>query len=260
MQVRDAVCVVTGAASGLGAATAAHLESLGGRVAWLDARPPSTDQSEDRLVLGVDVCDERAMEDGFARIADALGPIRILVNCAGVLGPAQVAKRAKDGSYWPRDLEVFRRVIEVNLIGVFNTMRLFAAAAAALPPLADSERGVIVNTASIAAEDALSGQVAYGASKGAVAALSLPAARELASLGVRVVSISPGVFATGMYEVIPEHTRRELIADVPFPRRPGHPHEFARMVEAVISNPMLNGCNIRLDGAARMREPRTARV
>lgn len=257
MKIEDSVCVVTGAASGLGWATAHRLAMLGAKVGWMDLKEPEVpdDVRGHCQSLAVDVTDAAGLEQAFAGIAASLGIPRILVHCAGILGPAQVAKRSKDGHVRARDLETFSRVLDVNIVGTFNALRLFSQWVVTLPPLEGGERGVAVCTASVAADEALSGQAAYGASKGAVTAMMLPFAREMAPWGVRAMSISPGVFDTGMYSVIPPETRASLDADTPFPSRPGQPEEFARLAEAIILNPMLNGSGIRIDGATRMQEP-----
>ncbi|MBS0366335.1 MAG: SDR family oxidoreductase [Proteobacteria bacterium] len=257
MQVCGSLCVVTGAGSGLGRATLEHLEALGGRVAGLDLRVEAirTERSADRYVRAVDVTSGPDLEAAFDEIERTLGTPRVLINCAGVLGSARVAKRDREGRIRPRDLAAFARVLEINLIGTFNAIRLFAARASVAPAQAHGERGVIVSTSSIAAEEALSGQTAYGASKGAVAAMTLPLARELGRFGIRVLDIKPGVFRTALYEDIPETTRASLNEDIPFPSRPGEPAEFARLIEHLITNTMLNGTGVRIDGGARMREP-----
>jgi NAD(P)-dependent dehydrogenase (short-subunit alcohol dehydrogenase family) len=258
MQIKDSIAVVTGAASGLEQATVQMLANGGARVAAIDlAQPHSADPRV--LALAADVSDAAAMEAAFARATAELGVPGILVNCAGVLGPARVFRidKATDKPV-PRELDAFRRVIDINLVGTFNAVRLFAQGLAADAPDADGnteDRGVIVNTASVAAFEALSGQAAYGSSKAGVASMTLPLARELARLGIRVMAVAPGTFETGMYTDIPEHTRRTLVADVPFPRRAGRPDEFAHMVRALIENQMMNGSVVRIDGAVRMREP-----
>ena len=259
MLISDQIAVVTGAGSGLGRATAQMLLQAGARVAAIDLQAPApAEPHADRfLALSGDVSDEADMEAAFAAIRSRWEPARILVNCAGILGPARVFRIDKaTGRAEARPLDTFRRVIDVNLVGTFNTLRLFAhALAQAEPCTADGERGVIINTASIAAHEALSAQAAYGASKAGVASKTLPLARELARYGIRVSTLAPGTFETGIYEIVPSHTRRTLIDDVPFPKRPGQPAEFAHMVRALIENPMMNGCVVRIDGGVRMREP-----
>ncbi len=289
MQIRDSIALVTGAGSGLGQATVDMLVAGGARVAAIDvARPTAAPQdapdARGVLWLEADVSNAEAMEAAFARVTATWGVPTVLVNCAGVLGPARVFRTdSATGRVLPRDLESFRRVIDINLVGTFNAVRLFAAglsttqpamqpathapsgpADAPLPSGADGagddeallvERGVIINTASVAAFEALSGQAGYGASKAGVASMTLPLARELARWGIRVLAVAPGTFATGMYLHIPEHTRRTLVADVPFPRRAGQPDEFAHLVRALIENPMMNGTGVRIDGGVRMREP-----
>jgi 3-hydroxyacyl-CoA dehydrogenase / 3-hydroxy-2-methylbutyryl-CoA dehydrogenase len=256
MRIESQVAVVTGAGSGLGAGTVRMLARAGCRVAALDLQPQgiqalAAEFADAVLPIEIDVCDGPQMEAAFERAAARWGEARILVNCAGVLGVGTLLKR--NGS--PRELDAFRRVIDINLIGTFNAIRVFAARLHAQPPLEGGERGVIVNTASIAAYEALSGQAAYGSSKGAVAGMTLPLARELARYGIRAMSIAPGSFATAMFAVVPQHTQRTLLDDVPFPPRAGTPEEYAQLVRAIVENPMLNGEVIRIDGAVRMREP-----
>jgi len=262
MQVRDSIAVVTGAASGLGRATLDMLRQHGARVVAIDLPEAlsALPAAPDLLPLGGDVADAAAMEQAFAQLRAQWGTPRILVNCAGVLGPARVFRRDRhSGRFVPREMEAFRRVIAINLTGTFNTLRLFCEALVQAGAGADGqEHGVVVNTASVAAYEALSAQTAYGASKAGVASMTLPLARELARYGIRVVALAPGTFETGMYDVIPDHTRRTLIEDVPFPPRPGRPEEFAHMVRAVLENSMMNGCVVRIDGSVRMREPQAA--
>lgn len=260
MQMKDAVAVVTGAASGLGRATVDMLIEQGARVAAIDLEGPALDalaHLPNIFVFPGDVSSAPDMEAVFARVQSAWGTPCILVNCAGVLGPARVFLRDKaTGRVVPRSMQSFRRVIAINLTGTFNTIRLFAQGLAQAGSAGDGqEQGVIINTASVAAYEALSAQTAYGSSKAGVASMTLPLARELARYGIRVVALAPGTFETGMYDMIPEHTRRTLIDDVPFPNRPGRPAEFAHMVRAVIENQMMNGSVVRIDGAVRMREP-----
>lgn len=266
MRIEGKVAVVTGAASGLGEAATRMLVASGATVAAMDANREALSRfAEERDLAGrlmtrvLDVCDEAAMNQAFADIGAAWGPPRILVACAGILGPARVVRIDREtGLARPRELDAFRRVIEVNLVGTFNPVRLLAAGVANAPAAdGDEERGVIVTTSSVAAYEGLSAQAAYAASKAGVAAMTLPLARELARYGIRVVAVAPGTFRTGMYEVVPPHTRDQLIEDVPFPTRPGDPAEFAHMVRALIENPMMNGSVVRIDGAVRMREPPT---
>lgn len=263
MQIEGTVAVVTGAASGLGRATVRRLVAQGARVAALDLAGAPLDAlaaAQPVLAIGGDVSAASDMEAAFAQVRAALGLPRILVNCAGVLGSARVFRTDKaTGRLVPRELEVFRRVIDINLVGTFNTIRLFAEGLSDDHAADGEDRGVIVNTASVAAYEALSAQAAYGSSKAGVASMTLPLARELARFGIRVVALAPGTFETGMYEVVPTHTRRTLIDDVPFPPRPGRPEEFAHMVQALIENGMMNGSVVRIDGAVRMREPTAAR-
>lgn len=250
MDLRDQVAVVTGAASGLGKATAAALAGAGARVALLDLDGEAVARAAAEVGGGrgfaLDVADAAAAEALWPEIA-ALGPARVLVNCAGVAPAGRIVGR--DG---PMPLREFERAVRVNLVGTFNLMRLAAAAMAGLEPDAGGERGVIVNTASVAAFEGQVGQAAYAASKGGVASLTLPAARELAASGVRVVAIAPGLFATPMLLGLPEKVRAGLAAAVPFPARLGAPAEYAALVLHVLANPMLNGTVLRLDGALRM--------
>jgi NAD(P)-dependent dehydrogenase (short-subunit alcohol dehydrogenase family) len=187
------------------------------------------------------------MTAAFAAARAAHGPVRVLVNCAGIADGRRVVGR--DG---PSPLADFERIIRVNLVGTFNMMRLAAAEMSAAEPLADGERGVIVSTASVAAFEGQIGQAAYSASKGGVAALTVPVARELAQHGIRVVAIAPGLFMTPMVAALPDEVRNGLAASIPFPRRLGRPEEYAALVAHIVDNPFLNGEVIRLDGALRM--------
>lgn len=263
MKIDGQLAVVTGAGSGLGSATARMLAKRGARVIAMDASQQALDSltadvsmREALQPLCLDVTEADAMEQAFERIRVEQGTPRILVTCAGILGPARVFRIDKTtGRFTSRSLEAFRRVIEVNLIGTFNAVRLFAAGLAGETAAGGQDNGVIVTTASVAAYEALSGQAAYGSSKAGVASMTLPLARELARFGIRVVSLAPGTFRTAMYEHVPAHTRERLIADVPFPTRPGEPEEFADMVCALVGNQMMNGSVVRIDGGVRMREP-----
>ena len=250
MELTGHAAIVTGGGSGLGAATAERLAAEGCRVSVLDrdtARAQAVAARIGGLALTCDVADPASAERAVAEAAAAHGPARILVNCAGVGTAGRIVGR--DG---PLPLEAFERVVRVNLIGTFNLLRLAAAGMSTLDPLAGGERGVIVNTASVAAFDGQIGQAAYAASKGGVASLTLPAARELARFGVRVLTIAPGLFKTPMFEGLPEDVQRSLGESVPFPPRLGRPEEFAALVMTCITNPFLNGETIRLDGALRM--------
>jgi NAD(P)-dependent dehydrogenase (short-subunit alcohol dehydrogenase family) len=252
MRVQGNSFVVTGAGSGLGLATAGHLVGQGARVAIIDidamkGERAAEDLGEGTIFIAADSADERQGARAIGMVENALGPLRGLVNCAGVVHAERVAGRHK-----PHDLQSFERVIRVNLLGVFNMMRLAIAAMRANDPLETGERGVVINTASIAAFDGQVGQAAYAASKGGVAAMTLPVARELGPLGIRVMCIAPGVFATPMMAKMPEEVKRGLGELAPFPSRLGEPAEFAALVQHVIENPYLNGEVIRLDGAMRM--------
>jgi NAD(P)-dependent dehydrogenase (short-subunit alcohol dehydrogenase family) len=252
MLIRGKTFIVTGGGSGLGAATVRMLIDEGGRivVADLDAEAGNAIASE----LGQDVrsihADVANAEDGARVVAtalDAFGGLHGLVNCAGVAPAEKILGR--DG---PHRLESFARAISINLIGTFNMIRLAASAIETQEPDADGERGVIVNTASVAAFEGQVGQAAYSASKGGVAAMTLPLARELARYGIRVVAIAPGIFETPMMAGMPADVRDALGSSVPFPPRLGRPGEFAALVRHICENSMLNGEVIRLDGALRM--------
>ncbi len=250
MRLRGLGAIVTGGGSGLGAATATALAEAGMRVAVLDREEERARAVAERIggvAFALDVADGPAAERLFPAICEAAGGPRLLVNCAGIAPAGRIVGR--DG---PLPLAAFEQVIRVNLLGTFNTMRLVAHAMAALEPLEEGERGLIVNTASVAAFEGQIGQAAYAASKGGVASLTLPAARELASRGIRVVAIAPGLFATPMLLGMPEPVQASLAASVPFPARFGRPEEYASLVLEIARNPMLNGCVLRLDGALRM--------
>jgi NAD(P)-dependent dehydrogenase (short-subunit alcohol dehydrogenase family) len=250
MDVRGQAAIVTGGGSGLGGATAAELAKAGAKVAVLDVNESAAREVAGKLGgIGIkcDVTDSASAEAALAEARNKHGAARVLVNCAGV----GVAKRiiGRDG---PMPLEEFDRVIRVNLIGSFNMMRLAAADMAKLEPLKDGERGVIVSTASVAAFEGQIGQAAYSASKGGIVSLTMPAARELAQVGVRVLAIAPGIFSTPMLRALPQDVQASLGASVPFPKRLGGPEEFADLVMHIVRNCYLNGEVIRLDGALRM--------
>jgi NAD(P)-dependent dehydrogenase (short-subunit alcohol dehydrogenase family) len=252
MQIEHAVFLISGGASGLGLATARELVGQGGQVLLLDINEQAGLQALAELgasarFVRADITRE---EDGHAAVAQALaafGALHGLVNCAGIAPAEKVLGR--NGAH---ALDSFRRTVEVNLIGSFNLLRLAAEAMAQNTPNAGGERGVIINTASVAAFDGQMGQTAYAASKGGVAALTLPAARDLARSGIRVMCIAPGVFETPMMAGMPQEVRDSLAANVPFPPRLGRPDEYAALVRHIVENPMLNGEVIRLDGALRM--------
>jgi NAD(P)-dependent dehydrogenase (short-subunit alcohol dehydrogenase family) len=242
--------LVTGGASGLGAATARKLAVAGAKVALLDvsmdaARAVAAEIGG--IAVACDVADAGSTETAIAEARSKHGAARILLNCAGV-GPAKRIV-GRDG---PMPLADFERVIKVNLIGTFNAMRIAGADMATLAPLADEERGVIISTASVAAFEGQVGQAAYAASKGGVASLTLPAAREFAQFGIRVCTIAPGIFATPMLQALPEDVQRSLAASVPFPKVLGSPEQYADLALHIIENRYLNGEVIRLDGALRM--------
>jgi NAD(P)-dependent dehydrogenase (short-subunit alcohol dehydrogenase family) len=250
MRIEGQAAIVTGGASGLGLATAELLAAAGARVALLDLDAARVAEAAGRLGgkgIACDVADAASAEQAVAAARDSHGPARILVNCAGIAPPARIVGRSG-----PMPLADFARVIQINLIGSFNLLRLAAADMAALEPDAGGERGVIVNTASVAAFEGQIGQAAYAASKGGIAALTLPAARELARHGIRVMTIAPGIFETPMLRGLPEPVQQALGASVPFPKRLGRPDEYAALVRHILDNPMLNGEVIRLDGAIRM--------
>lgn len=243
------LALVTGAASGLGRATATALAEAGAKVVLVDLDAEAVAGAAAAIGgrrFALDVADAAAVEAAMPEI-EALGSLRVLVNCAGIAPAGKIVGR--DG---PMPLAAFERVVRVNLIGTFNLMRLAAAAMARLEPMADGERGVIVNTSSIAAFEGQIGQAAYAASKGGVASLTLPAARELAAQGIRVMAIAPGLFGTPMLLGMPEKVQESLAATVPFPARFGRPEEYAALVLHILANPMLNGSVLRLDGALRM--------
>lgn len=250
MEVNGKAAVVTGGGSGLGAATARALAKAGAKVSLLDvnlAQAEAVAQDIGGRAFACDVSDAAAADAALSAAAEAFGEARILINCAGIAPATRVV-----GREGPHDLDAFRKVIEVNLIGSFNMLRLFSDRAAKLDPLADGERGVVISTASVAAFDGQIGQAAYSASKGGVHAMALPIARELARFGIRIMTIAPGIFATPMLLGMPQEVQDSLGASVPFPSRLGQPEEYARLAMHIIDNAMLNGETIRLDGAIRM--------
>jgi NAD(P)-dependent dehydrogenase (short-subunit alcohol dehydrogenase family) len=252
MQITGAAAVVTGGASGLGEATVRRLAAAGADVTILDRNADLGEQLAKEVggstkFVSADVTKPEEVAEAVA-LAGESNPLRIAVNCAGV----GIAMRtiAKDGT--PHDIGAFRFVIDVNLIGTFNVMAYAASAISKADPLDDNERGVIVNTASIAAYDGQIGQLAYSASKGAVVGMTLPAARDLSAVGIRVVTIAPGTFDTPMLALLPQEARDALGAGIPFPKRLGKPAEYGELVHSIVTIPTLNGEVIRLDGALRM--------
>ncbi|RRV27686.1 3-hydroxyacyl-CoA dehydrogenase [Pseudomonas sp. o96-267] len=252
MRIDESVFLISGGASGLGLATARELVGQGGKVVLLDINAEAGHQALAELganarFVRADITREEDGRAAVAQVLEAFGALHGLVNCAGVAPAEKVLGR--NGAH---GLDSFRRTVEVNLIGSFNLLRLAAEAMAQNAPNVEGERGVIINTASVAAFDGQTGQAAYAASKGGVAALTLPAARDLARSGIRVMCIAPGVFETPMMAGMPQEVRDSLAANVPFPPRLGRPDEYAALVRHIVENTMLNGEVIRLDGALRM--------
>jgi NAD(P)-dependent dehydrogenase (short-subunit alcohol dehydrogenase family) len=252
VRIEDHTFVVTGGGSGLGAATARRLAGEGAAVVIADiqedaARALVSDLGDRARFAATDVTDEAAMQAAIATATDTFGGLHGLINCAGV-GPAMKVLGRK-GTH---PLDAFAKAVQINLVGTFNAIRLAAAAMVDNQPSSAGERGVIVNTASVAAFDGQIGQAAYAASKGGVVAMTLPIARELAEHGIRVMTIAPGIFDTPMLAALPENARVSLGQQVPFPPRLGKPEEYAALVAHIVSNEMLNGDVIRLDGAIRM--------
>ncbi|MDD2704018.1 MAG: SDR family NAD(P)-dependent oxidoreductase [Acidocella sp.] len=252
MQIKNHVFLITGGGSGLGAAVARHFVALGGRVVLADINPVAGQALAAELGAGArfvatDVTNERDGEEAVALAVREFGHLHGLVNCAGIAPGEKVL-----GREGPHRLESFARAVSINLIGTFNMIRLTAAAIAREAPGADGERGVIINTASIAAFDGQIGQAAYAASKAGVVGLTLPIARELAGHGIRIVTIAPGIFETPMMAGMKPEVQEALGRSVPFPPRLGRPAEFAALAQHICENVMLNGEVIRLDGALRM--------
>lgn len=249
--------IVTGAASGLGAATARALAQKGVRVSVFDLDDQNGQRIADEIsgcYVRCDVTNEASINHALGVARTEFGQERILVNCAGIVAGKRTARRLRENEAGePHDLDLFRKVVEVNLIGTFSMISRCAAGMmtlAARPP--DSERGVVISTASIAAEDGQIGQAAYAASKGGVQALTLPVARDLAREGIRVATILPGLFRTPMLDGLPDEASEALAAQVPFPSRLGDPSEFGQLAVHICENAMLNGVSVRLDGAIRL--------
>lgn len=252
MELNNISAIVSGGASGMGAATAKMLSAAGAKVAIFDININLAEKLAKELggiAIACDVTQAQSVEEAIQQASFQQGPARICVNCAGIVKAKRMV--GKEG---PMPLDEFRHVIEVNLIGTFNLMRMAAATMMSLNPIGESgERGVIINTASVAAYEGQIGQTAYSASKGGIVSLTLPAARELAQFGIRVVTIAPGLVDTPMFEKIPPDARTALGNMVPFPKRLAHPSEFAKLALHIIDNEMINGEVIRLDGALRMQ-------
>lgn len=249
--------VVTGGASGLGAATARMLAEEGVKVAIFDLNAGAGERVASEVggvFCGCDVTSDDSVAEALGTARAAHGQERILVNCAGIATAMRTIKRDRNtGEVVPHDIGLFTRAVEINLIGTFRLISRCAAGMCQAEPITpDGGRGVIVNTASVAAEDGQIGQVAYAASKGGVSALTLPVARDLSRDGIRVVTILPGLFETPMFDGLGDDVRESLAKSVPFPSRLGYPAEYAKLVRHICENDMLNGCNIRLDGAIRL--------
>ncbi len=251
MQIENQIALVTGGGSGLGAATARHLAALGAKVAILDfdlERASDVAEEIGGIAVQADVSDEAAVNAALDQVEQQFGAApRIAISCAGVGTAARIVGREGKLSF-----DVFEKTLRVNLFGTYNVMSHAARRMAERATLADGERGVVINTASVAWEDGQLGQAAYSASKGAIAAMCLPAAREFAQLGIRVMSIAPGLFNTPMMEGLPDDVTAKITANIPFPARLGDPHEYALLAAHIVSNPFLNGTTIRLDGATRL--------
>lgn len=251
MQIANQNALVTGGASGLGAACARRLASLGAKVAILDFnldRAQAVADEIDGFAVQADVSDAQAVGDAVAKAAQLLGSApRIVINCAGIGMAARVVGREGKLSF-----DVFEKTLRVNLFGTYHVLSHAARLMTELEPLESGERGVIVNTSSVAFEDGQVGQAAYSASKAGIASMCLPIARELSRFGIRVMSIAPGLFNTPMMEGLPEEVAAKIAADIPFPPRLGDPDEYALLAEQIIVNPFLNGTTIRLDGAVRL--------
>ena len=252
MKLKDSVAVVTGGASGLGEACVRMLVSLGGKAAILDLQEDRAEKLIAELGANVafaktDVTNDESVQAAIKKTLDAFGKINVAINCAGVGDPAKLL--SKKG---PMPLSFFNRVVQINLVGTLNVIRLAVEQMLKNTPNEEGEKGVIINTASVAAFDGQIGQAAYSASKAGVAGMTLPIARECADYGIRVVAIAPGLFDTPMMAGLPESVRVQLAQTVPFPKRLGRPTEYSALARHIIENPMLNGECIRLDGSLRM--------
>ncbi|TQM81902.1 NAD(P)-dependent dehydrogenase (short-subunit alcohol dehydrogenase family) [Saccharothrix saharensis] len=247
MEISGTAAIVTGGASGLGLATARALAARGASVFALDLSTDNAPDVEGVTYLAADVTSEEDVQAAVDTAAGSGAPLRVVVNCAGI-GPSTRTV----GKSGPHPLDLYRKVIDVNLVGTFNVLRLAAAAMGTTEPLEHGQRGVVINTASIAAFDGQIGQVAYAASKAAVVGMTLPAARDLSSVGVRVMTIAPGIVDTPMLATVSDEFRAGLAAGVPFPKRLAQPEEYARLAVSIVEHDYLNGEVIRMDGALRM--------
>ncbi|MDQ1336264.1 MAG: hypothetical protein QG552_3214 [Thermodesulfobacteriota bacterium] len=252
MQIKNSVALVTGGASGLGEACVRNFMARGGKVSILDlaedrGRQLASELGKAALFCMTDITREEDVKAAVDKTVDAFGAIHIAVNCAGISPPAKVL--GKEG---PLDIGQFNKVIQINLVGTMNVVRLAAEKMVKNQGNADGEKGVVINTASVAAFDGQIGQAAYSASKAGVVGMTLPIAREFADYGIRIMTIAPGIFGTPMLRSFPQNIQDALAKMVPFPKRLGEPSEFAALVQHIVENPMLNGEVIRLDGALRM--------
>ncbi|MDD2233907.1 MAG: 3-hydroxyacyl-CoA dehydrogenase [Desulfitobacteriaceae bacterium] len=253
MNINEAIVFVTGGASGLGEATVRNIVANGGKATIIDldadkGQKLAAELEGKAIFIKTDITDEASVSEAINETIKAFGTVNTIVNCAGIAPPGKVL-----GKNGPLALSMFEKVVQINLIGTFNVIRLVVEKMAQNNPNDLGERGVIINVASIAAFEGQIGQAAYAASKGGIVSLTLPLAREFAALGIRVVTIAPGLFWTPMFDSLPEKAKESLGTLVPFPPRLGRPPEFAQLTQQIIENPMLNGTTIRLDGAIRMQ-------
>lgn len=251
MDVQHQHVIITGGASGMGAAMAKHFAKLGAKITLLDLNLEAATQLAADIhgqAYACDVTQEKSVLDALTAATKAHGPARVLINCAGILHTRRMVNQQG-----PMPLDEFQRVLNINVVGTFNTMRLVAANMIPLTPLADGERGVIINLASIAAYEGQIGQMAYSASKGAIVSMVLPAARELANFGIRVLGIAPGLVDTPMFASLSPAAREALASDMPFPKRLASPQEIAKLAAHLVDNMMINGEVVRIDGAIRLQ-------